>query len=308
MKVLNIICSLILIATLIFFGVYNYHIYQTSDKEGPVIQMEEDLIEVSVKDDTESFLEGVTAYDERDGDVTYSIGIESITEFLDDESTTRQINYVAFDQDAHVAKAHRRLVYTDYTPIHFSLTAPLRFSEQASDVNILGNIRAIDCIDGDISKQIGFSEDSSIQVDTAGSYRVTLWVTNSAGDTQELPVTVRIYNYNLESSLPQITLSDYLIYTEVGKKINPYDYLKSVTYRGVEYTLTNQEGTFAIDTSDMTKEEKEEFYQREEEVNVDRFIINDMTDYSTPGSYEISYSIDTLDGERGYIHLVVVVE
>ena len=308
MKVLNIICSLILIATLIFFGVYNYHVYQTSDKEGPVIQMEEDLIEVSVKDDIKSLLEGVTAFDQKDGDVTNTIGIESITEFLDDESTTRQINYVAFDQDTHVAKAHRRLVYTDYTPIHFSLTAPLRFPEQVSNVNILGNICAKDCIDGDISKQIGFSEDSSIQVDTAGNYRVTLCVTNSAGDTQELPITVRIYNYNLENSLPQIILSDYLIYTKIGEKLNPYDYLESVTYRGVEYTLTNQEGTFGIDTSDMTKEEKEEFHQREAEVNADRFIINDMTDYSTPGSYEISYAIDSLDGERGYIHLVVVVE
>ena len=308
MKVLNIICSLILIATCITFGIYNYHIYQTSDRDAPIIQMDKDTIEVSVNDDTSTLLEGVTAFDQKDGDVSDSIGIESITEFIDDECTTRQINYVAFDSNAHVAKAHRRLIYTDYTPIHFSLTAPLRFPEQSSNINILGIIHAEDCIDGDVSKQIGFSEDSSIQVDIASSYNVTLCVTNSAGDTQELPVTIRIYNNNYESSLPQIALTDYLVYTKVGEKINPSDYIKSVTFNGVEYMLTYEEGTFGIDTSEMTREEKEEFYKRDPEVNIDKFMVNDMTDYSSPGSYEISYSIDTLNGERGYIYLVVVVE
>ena len=308
MKALNIICSLILIATLILFGVYNYHIYQTSDKDGPVINMDKDLIEVSVKDDTSALLEGVTAFDEKDGDVTDSIGIESITEFIDEECTTRQINYVAFDANAHVAKAHRRLVYTDYIPIHFSLTAPLRFPEQSSNINILGIIHAEDCIDGDVSKQIGFSEDSSIQVDVASDYKVTLCVTNSAGDTQELPVTIRIYNQNSEGGLPKIALTDYLIYTKVGEKVNPFDYIKSVTFNGVEYTVTDEEGTFGIDTSEMTKEEKDEFRNREPEVNINKFSISDMTDYNSPGSYEIRYSIDTLDGERGYMYLVVVVE
>lgn len=308
MKVLNIICSLILIATSIIFGIYNYHIYKTSDKDAPIIKMNKDIIQVSVNDDTSALMEGVTAFDQRDGDVTDSLGIESITEFIDDECTTRQINYVAFDSNAHVAKAHRRLVYTDYTPIHFSLTGPLRFPEQSSNVNILGIIHAEDCIDGDISKQIGFSEDSNIQVDIASSYEVTLCVTNSAGDTQELPVTVRIIDQNYERLLPQIALTDYLVYTKVGEKINPTDYIKCVTYNGVEYSLTDEEGTFGIDTSEMSREEKEEFYKRESAVNIDKFMINDMTDYSSPGSYEISYSIDTLDGERGYMYLIVVVE
>ena len=308
MKVLNILCSVFLIITIIVFGIYNYRLYLTTDTESPVIHMDKDIIEVSVKDDVSTLLKGVTAYDNRDGDVTDSIGIENITEFIDDEYTTRQINYVAFDQDAHVAKAHRRLVYTDYSPIHFSLTAPLRFPVQASNVNILGIIHAEDCIDGDVSKQIGFSEDSIIQVDIAGNYNVLLRVTNSAGDTQELPVTVRIYDPASERALPQIALTDYLIYTGVGEKIDPYKYIENVTFNWVEYSVTNGEGTFGIDTSEMTKEEKEEFYEKEAEVSLDRFNINDLTDYDKPGSYEIRYSIDTLDGERGTVYMIVVVE
>lgn len=308
MKFLNIICSIFLVVTIVVFGVYNYRLFQVTDTEGPIIKMDKDIIEVSVKDDVLTFLEGVTAYDLKDGDVTDSIGVESITEFIDDDYTTRQINYVAFDRNNHVAKAHRKLVYTDYTPIHFSLTDPLLFPEQASNVNILGIIHAQDCIDGDISKQIDFSEDSSIQVDLAGNYKVVLCATNSAGDTQELPVTVRIYDKNSARALPQIGLSDYLVYTKVGEPIDPYKYIESVTFNGVEYTVTDDEGTFGVDTSEMTKEEKKAFLKKDPEVNRDRFIINDMTDYNTPGSYEVKYSIDTLNEERGTVYLIVVVE
>ena len=308
MKVLNIVCSIILILTLALFGAYNYRLYKTSDKEGPVIHMEDDVIEVSINDDYSTFLKGVTAYDERDGDVTYSLGIESVTEFIDEECTTRQINYVAFDSNAHVTKASRRLVYTDYKPIHFYLSSPLKYPEQELNINIMGNIHAVDCLDGDISKQIVFSEDSAIQVDTAGNYNVVLCATNSAGDTEELPVTVRIYEKATEGSLPQIALNQYMVYTDVGKKINPYDYIKSVTYSGVEYLVTNGEGTFAIDTSEMTPAEKKAFFKLDPEVDINRFSITDSVDYSTPGSYEIRYTIDTLNGERGYVYLVVIVE
>ena len=308
MKRLNILCSIILVATFIFFGLYNYNLYSNSDKKGPVIKMDNDVIEVSVKDDRSVLLQGIYAIDEKDGDVTDSIGIESITEFIDVENATRQVNYVAFDEDSHVSKASRRLVYTDYKPIHYSLTAPLRFPEQSSNVNIMGIIHAEDCLDGDISNQIGFSEDSRIQVDIASEYKVTLCVTNSAGDTEELPVTVRIFDKSAESSLPQITLTDYLIYIKNGEQIDPYRYIESVTFNGVEYLTTEGEGTFAIDTTEMTKEEKAQYKEAEPEVSLSRFKVIDSVDYNQPGVYEIQYSIDTLDGERGTVYMIVVVE
>ena len=308
MRILNIVCSLILILTVGFFGVYIYRLYKNSDKEGPVITIENETIEVSVRDGFDTFLEGVTAYDETDGDVTYTLGIESISGFIDKECTTRQINYVAFDSNSHVAKASRRMVYSDYRPIHFALASPLKFPEQSTNVNILGVTRAWDCLDGDISRQIVFSEDSMVQVDTAGAYDVVLCVTNSAGDTEELPVTIRIYEKEKEGALPQITLKKYLVYTNVGKKINPYDYIQSVTYSGVEYLVTNGEGTFAIDTSDWTPEQKKAFLKMDPKVDINKFKITDSVDYNTPGSYEIKYTIDTLTGERGYVYLIVVVE
>ena len=70
MKILNILCSLVLMFSLAALGTYNYHRYTTMSDEGPVIMMDSDTIEVSVKDDPSVLLEGVMAYDKEDGDVT----------------------------------------------------------------------------------------------------------------------------------------------------------------------------------------------------------------------------------------------
>ena len=71
-----------------------------------------------------------------------------------------------------------------------------------------------------------------------------------------MPVIIRVYEKTTESVLPQIALKEYLVYTHVGETLDPHDYIKSVTYNGVEYNVTSGEGTFAIDTSEMTPDEK----------------------------------------------------
>ena len=308
MKILNILCSLVLMFSLAALGTYNYHRYTTMSDEGPVIMMDSDTIEVSVKDDPSVLLEGVMAYDKEDGDVTSTLGISSISEFVDQDCTVRKINYVAFDEDAHVAKASRKLVYTDYTTIHFSLDAPLRFPMQSTNVNLLSILHARDCIDGDISKQISFSEDSVIEVDTASDYNVVLQASNSAGEIKELPVTIRIYDNTKEIGLPQIELTDYMVYTKVGEKIDPRNYIASVYYGGEEYLVTYGQGTFGIDTYDYTREEKMEFARLTPTVSIDRFYFDDGVDYNTPGVYEIKYMIETLSGEKGTAYQVVIVE
>ena len=308
MRILNILCSLILIFSLAALGTYNYHRYNTVNEEGPEIMMDSDTIKVSVKDDPSVLLEGVTAYDKEDGDVTETIGISSISEFVDNDNSVRQVNYVAFDSNANVAKASRKLIYTDYTTIHFSLDAPLRFPMQSSNVNILGLLHAQDCIDGDISKQISFSEDSVIQVDTVSDYDVVIQASNSAGEVKELPVTIRIYDNTKEIGLPQIVLTDYMVYTKVGEKIDPRKYIEGVYYGGEEYLVTDGEGTFGIDTYEYTREQRMEFARRDPEVNIDRFYFNDEIDYNTPGVYEIKYMIETLSGEKGTVYQIVIVE
>ena len=291
MRILNIICSGILIISLAVLGTYNYKRYISYDEDGPEIVIESDEIAVSIHDDQSVLLQGVTAFDTQDGDVTDSIGIVSISGFIDDDYTTRQVNYVAFDDDSHVASASRKMVYTDYQTIHFSLDAPLRFPMQSSNINILKLLHAKDCIDGDISNTIIFSDNSLIQADIASEYDVVIQASNSVGEIKELPVTIRIYDSEKEIGLPQIVLSDYLVYTKVGEKIDPKKFIRSVR---LGY--------------DMSREEKKAFVKKKPEVNIDLFNYEDNIDYNTPGVYEIKYSIETFNGDRGTVYQIVVVE
>ena len=306
MKIINSICTIILIIAIVLFGRYYYHRQANLDIEGPVIQIDQELLEVSIHDSENALLKGVTAYDAKDGDVTKSIGIENISDFLED--TICQVDYVAFDKDNHVSRASRRIKYIDYTSPVFKLTEPLKFQSTNRNIDILEHVYAEDCIDGNISKQILFSEDSRIYVNVPAEYAVTLIVTNSVGDTQELPVTVTIYDYTEEYRNPRIKLTDYLIYVKQGQEINYYDYIENVTYGSRTYALTDERGTFMVDTSDMSKEELESFAEEEPAVNKDLFDITDQADTSIPGVYEVNYAIDGMDRDRGTMKLVVVVK
>ena len=200
------------------------------------------------------------------------------------------------------------MTYTDYVSPHFSLSAPLRFPATSSSVNYLNNISAWDCLDGDISSQITFTAGSVINTDTVSDYKMTHEVTNSAGDNVQLPVTFSVYDSMLANASPEIDLSDYLVYTGIGQKLEPIDYVTKVIYHNTEYEMTDDEGTFAVNTEDWSRWAKKEFEEREPAVNRGKIQINDMVNYQVPGTYEIIYELTDLEGNTGTVTLIVVVE
>ncbi len=306
MRKLNLLCAAVLVVSIGVFAAYNVREYRTRDTLGPVVGMEEEKIYVSVKDPESQLLSGMVATDAKDGDVTDLMMVESISPFVSPD--TREVTYAAFDNDRHVTKAVRKMVYTDYTPVIFSLSAPFRFPVATGRRDYIANLTARDCLDGNISDKISFTSDSVFNADTPGDYKVTLEVENSAGDSWQLPVTLSIYDSSAESGAPRIALKDYLIYISPGDTIDPLDWIDHVTYKNMDYALTDAEGTFAVDTSDWGKYEKEEFRERDPEVNLGLFEVTDLVNYQTPGVYEIQYLLDDLDGNRGRVSLIVIVE
>lgn len=301
------LCVVIFLVAIAYFVLYNIESILTNDPDGPVVEMAEETVQVSVSDPEEALLTGITATDKTDGDVSDSLVVESISGFVD--GYTRYVNYAAFDSDCHVTKFSRTLTYTDYKTTRFTLDKPFRFPvTTTANVDYLDHIHANDCLDGDISRNIHFAEGSSISADKAGMYPVELEVTNSAGDTAKLPVTVTIYENAVENVSPQIRLSQYLVYTTVNTPLNPRDYLQSVTYRGEEYGLTDGRGTFAVDTMGMTAEERYDFDSQDPEVSYDKFQINDPVSYEVPGVYEIEYTLTDSNDKTGQVNLIVVVE
>lgn len=305
MKKMNLLCTLLLLLAIGVFSAYYWNYIQHSDNLGPVITMEEEVIEVSVNDGEDVLMSGLTAYDIKDGDVTDSLMVEEISEFI--EKNTRRITYAAFDSDRHVSKATRMIVYTDYHPVEFSLDAPFRFPITNGNIDILGRIHGYDCLDGDVSKQIEFSENSMITVNSPGTYRVTLEVTNSAGDLTELPVNIVMYDTYVENSLPHISLTDYLVYTNPGEQLDPLNYVSSVIVGSTEYSMTSGKDTYSVDTTNMNATERKDFLKRPQTMNYDNIQFVDGVDYDTPGVYEIRYTMMDKDDRLGQMSLIVVV-
>ena len=186
------------------------------DGKGPEISMDNSEISVSIHADEAELLSGVTAYDAKDGDVTDSLAVEHISNFI--EKGRRKISIVAFDSDNNVTHAEREMVYNDYTSPVFSLDGPLRFSVNADDLT--EGLSAEDCLDGTITDRIRLSYQDEIS-STPGLYQVTYSAANRAGDVTSLPVTVELYDPAEESGKPQITLSEYLIHLELQQAFVP---------------------------------------------------------------------------------------
>ena len=108
MKRINVLCAVLLVAAVGAFTAYNYRYYTNKDTLGPVIEMDESEIYVSVRDPESQLLYGVTATDAKDGDVTDLMMVEGVSNFIDKD--TRRVSYVAFDNDNHVSKASRKMI------------------------------------------------------------------------------------------------------------------------------------------------------------------------------------------------------
>lgn len=201
-------------------------IVQKKDTVRPIITSETDTIEVSVNATDEELLKGLTATDDRDGDLTEQIRIGGHSKFITKGSCT--LNYLVFDGSYNVGTYQRRINYTDYKSPVFSLEEPLIYEKNAS-VSVLSRIHATDDLDGQIDDKIKMTA-SNINSEKEGVYSVTLEVTNEYADVEEITLPVHVTEYgSLLDQMPRITLSDYLIYLGKGENFHPEDYLQEVT-------------------------------------------------------------------------------
>lgn len=294
MRKTRIFTIIIFIIAVAAFRYYEYDTKNSKDQTGPVIHMDEDSITVSVKAEESELLAGISAADEKDGDVTDSLLIESLSNFL--EKGVRTMTVAAFDSDGHITKAHREVVYEDYHSPRFSLSKPLKFVIGTENITI--NMTAEDVIDGNITDKIKISGEYSLSSTEAGDYPMEFTVTNSMGDVVKLSATVTLYTTLEEKTLPQIELSDYLIYISKGETLHPWDYIQKITLGTVEYQK-DEEG---ILRSDLINEDGSIDSIVESEVT-----ILDEVDYNTEGTYEITYQFADEEGNIGSVRLIVVV-
>ena len=299
MRRLRTLSITLFIASLILFGINYYRKSIYEDKTGPVFEMEDNIVQVSVKDNEKALLRGLTATDAADGDVTDSIIVESISPFTG--TGRRIVSYAAFDSNNHVTHTKRDLVYKDYQASQFHLRKPMSFAMNAT--NLLDGITVDDCIDGDLTKSVKLMSDEEIDTSHVGEYSARLKVTNSAGGVSYLPVTIEIYDASVQYRRPQLKLTDYVVYIEKGEYFDEEQYLSSITINGTEYSMTDGAGTYGAQylSQDGT----------ENTIGYDRVEIESDVDTDVSGYYEVEYSFEDTEENTGTGHArlyVVVLE
>ena len=232
MKKLKIFTLVLFLLTGSALAASEYYHYRAEDRTLPVLRCPDEPLVISVGENSrEKLLEGVTAWDDKDGDLTERVLIQGIAKTIEGSETT--ITYAVVDSDAHVAHRTRTVRYTDYAPPKFALSRELRYSVGTA-VQIRDRLTATDLIDGDVSERIKVTS-SGLSAYAEGTYPVTFEVTNSLGDTASFTADIVIRNQ--AQGEPRIYLTEYLVYLARDAVFQPMEYLESVTY-GAEETVT----------------------------------------------------------------------
>ena len=258
-----------LLLSLVFSLWANYLYYSSVDKHAPKITNAVEQLQISVQDPPEALLQGLTAEDTTDGDLTDQIMVASISHFI--EPGLVNVKYVVFDSYNNSATLTRRVQYTDYESPVFTLDKAPVYTV-GSTFDLLDHIQVNDCLDGDISGRVRVIS-NMVNNFSVGNYPVVLEVSNSCGDTAQATIWV---TYQSKEEAVQIALHQYIANVQVGQTLDPYSFITSVT---------NQNGE-ALDVSHVE--------------------VQGNVDLETPGSYQLIYKYD--DGQlTGQSSLAVLV-
>lgn len=290
------------VAAVIIFELHKFEDRNVNDRVPPVITMEEDTVEISVADDKSAILNGITAWDGKDGDVTANLVIENLGNFI--EPGRREATIAAFDGDNNVSRVRRTVLYSDYEPPMIYIHEPLKFAVSTSGTTltlerIISEISAYDSIRGDITSKLRISSEYPINVYKTGEYPTELSVVGEAGAVTKVLVTVEIYDPEAERGLPVIGVDQVLLNTPVGTEVSPHSCITSVTMDGITYEL-GEDGK-------LHGEQRINGVLTDIDMNLEEVDVSGDVDYDTPGVYEMILSIKNKDGDAGttrvFIHV-----
>lgn len=278
MRYLRILISVLCAASIIAYAGLYITIKMGRDDTPPVITDSLGEIEVSSTATDSELKKGLTASDDRDGDVTDSMIVGNRSKFTGNGVCT--LEYIAFDKSNNVSSYKRQVKFTDYHSPRFTLSKSLVY-QTGRNITLLERIGATDVLDGDISNNISITA-SNISLIDRGDYSITVKAANSGGDESRLELPVHL---TTSGELQfDVHLSDYIVYVPVGTAIDPMSYFAGVSVRGK-----------SLDQSVI-------------QWNAKDISVTGTVDTETPGVYEICYRYTAPNGKSGISYLVVVVE
>lgn len=207
----------------------------------PVISCSEQEIRVNTEIGNAQLLGFVTAYDDKDGNLSAETVVEKISGFT--ERGRSVVTFAVCDSDNNVSKLSRALIYTDYSPPRFHLNYPLVYPRNTLKFNLTANISAWDMFDGEITNRITVT-DTVINGSDPSIFFVTYRVTNTKGDFSELTLPV----FMRDTAAGKLELSVYLLYTDNIKfpETSALSYVSSVLLPSAD---TASDGASQADSS-----------------------------------------------------------
>ena len=280
---------LILAALAVFVGYRQYDAIK-SDVGAPEISINNtQTLQISVQTPKAELLQGVTAVDRHDGDVSDKLVVESM--HLMDADGLIEVGYAVADKSGNVAKATRMVQYTDYESPKFSLSAPLIY-EVYEDFDIMRSVFAQDVVDGDIQHRIRATALGEESIMSQGVHEVHFQVSNSLGDISEIILPVEVIETGTYAA--DLTLTDYLVYLPQGAIFRPEEYLDEFIYRAESTSLRNGlPHNFFIEVTGAVQTQTPGVYHIE-------YLVTRVVQHATNPELDQMYS--------GYSKLIVVVE
>lgn len=250
MRIFRLIISLLFVVVFAVFSVVFISEKIKTDKTIPVITIENEMLDVSLGAKDKELLQGVTAYDKKDKDLTDKVIVESISRFT--EKGVCRVTYSVCDSNNNVATATRKIRYKDYVSPTFEVNESLCYSMYET-IDLTEAISAKDCIDGNISGNIIMTA-KNYSSSVAGVFTLDVTVTNKNGDSAEISLPLVVEDRSLDA--PVIELNDYLVYAKTGSQLNLADYVASAVDANendvrasvrIETNLDlNKEGTYIV--------------------------------------------------------------
>ena len=207
----------------------NVVVYIGEDRNGPEISVPQEEITYVAGTDTSALLNGVTAQDNRDGDVTDTVTIESIIPNAD--QTGASVVYVAKDSKNNVTKEIRTILYSTDA----NQTAAQAAAEQAA---------------ADQAAQDQAAAEQAAQGDAAGESAQT---TDDGAAQNEAAIAA------LSAESPRIYLTQYSVELERGAELNELSYVQDISddedsrdelYQGIQISGevdTNTPGEYTLE-------------------------------------------------------------
>lgn len=166
-------------------------VIHVTDRTSPELKGLKTEYVLSESDHAPEYLDGVTAVDEIDGDVTKNISLDAVNVSYGVVGEYTVI-YKVSDRAGNVCEKEIPVIIKDSTPPVLSLKkSSFTLTEGESRPDYFSGISATDAIDGDVSGNIEI-DDSNVDYDSAGTYTVTCKVSDSSGNASSNKITVKI--------------------------------------------------------------------------------------------------------------------